>query len=537
MAGLLALGALAACKEEAHFMTLSEKKFSIGEDGGTLNVDLSTNVYTRIVNDNDFVKIEEAAVEGSTTSYVITVDPNTEDKVRTARIKFIGDYVTPLALDITQAAKIPVGVSVNEITLNKKETSAIFKVLGEKDWTAVCDNPWFTLSRTEGSGETTVTVTCAANDTGKDIAGTITVTIAGEKFTIALTHFGTINYIDLSAEKQSNCYIISESGYYKFNAAIRGNGVVPESFAGVVEANINPDHAGVLWCTNNTTTAPEATTDFITEIELQNGYVQFGTAKPVPTGSAVIAVYSADNTILWSWHIWFTEQPAISEIGGAYWMDRDLGATCANITGDVRSCGFFYQWGRKDPMRGPATWEADFIATTPELVETVLPESAANCTIETSIQHPTAFIENGTVKDWIYTKDHTDRWMDSQKTMFDPCPAGYKVPSNAQFVNFSTAAGLPEGAIKYSSNATAKAAYKTEQHVFDMGIWSLPLCGFIQYNNGGQIDGVCGTGCRYNSSTAGTGTNGTYLNINSSALNFSNAATRGHASAVRCVKE
>ena len=31
MAGLLALAAFAACKEEEHFMTLSEKKFSISE--------------------------------------------------------------------------------------------------------------------------------------------------------------------------------------------------------------------------------------------------------------------------------------------------------------------------------------------------------------------------------------------------------------------------------------------------------------------------------------------------------------------------
>lgn len=250
MAGLLALGALAACKEEAHFMTLSEKKFSIGEDGGTLNVDLSTNVYTRIVNDNDFVKIEEAAVEGSTTSYVITVDPNTEDKVRTARIKFIGDYVTPLALDITQAAKVPVGVSVNEIQLNPDEVSASFKVLGEKHWTASCDNSHFTLSRTEGDGTATVTITCEPNNTGETISGTITVTINGENFTISITQTSTINYIDLSADKKSNCYIVSECGFFKIAATLRGNGVVPESQT--IETAIAPAAAKLLWSTFNT---------------------------------------------------------------------------------------------------------------------------------------------------------------------------------------------------------------------------------------------------------------------------------------------
>lgn len=630
MAGLLALAAFAACKEEEHFMTLSEKKFSISDDGGDLYVDLSANVYYRVVNDNDFVTISPVSNEGPVTTYCLSVEPNREDNSRTARIKFIGDYVTPLALDITQSKFVPYGVSVTELEVAFNATSAEFEVLGEKAWTATCDNPAFTLSRDSGEGSAVVTVSFPENETEDPVSAVVSVRIKDEVFNVTITQSGamlsgvspenleigynqtsaqfsifstkswtascdnpvftlsatsgsgdsvisiscpqnegedaiygkvTVNigdltfyvnivqtanpgmaYVDLSRNGCSNSYIVSKAGNYKFKADIRGNGVVPESAAALIQAAINPDHVGVLWCTYNSLTAPQSVEAMVRNIKLVDGYIKFSSASELTPGNAVIAAYDASNAIIWSWHIWFTDEPATSEIGGAYWMDRNLGATCANIKGDIKSCGLYYQWGRKDPMRAPASWDGTFSATTPELGESEqeIPVSEINGTIAASIANPRQFINTypggAGPKDWIYNTEHVDRWMDSKKTMFDPCPAGYKVPSDAQLVSFVEAAGLPGGSVKYSKDENAKAAYKPDDHVLETSLWSLPLCGIISYNDGTNI-ADCGSTARYVSSTCSTSPSAYYCNINASAFNFANSATRGHASAVRCVKE
>ena len=138
-AGILAMLAIAACKEETPYMELSQKKFTIGEEGGRINVELKANVYYRVVNENDFVTISAEGNDAETANYIIDVKANENIDARKARIKFIGDRVTPLALDITQKGKVPVGVDVSELNVSFSATSAEFRVLGDKEWTATCD--------------------------------------------------------------------------------------------------------------------------------------------------------------------------------------------------------------------------------------------------------------------------------------------------------------------------------------------------------------------------------------------------------------
>lgn len=485
--------AIAACKEETPYMELSQKKFTIGEEGGRINVELKANVYYRVVNENDFVTISAEGNDAETANYIIDVKANENIDARKARIKFIGDRVTPLALDITQKGKVPVGVDVSELNVSFSATSAEFRVLGDKEWTATCDNPDFVLSKTSGVGESKVEVTFPANTKEAPVTAVVTVTIGGQDYTLTITQEAAPakERTDLGADGTSNCYIVSKPGYYKFKATVRGNGTLPESCDGEITVSITPDHADVLWCTYNTMTAPTAAAEIIPAVALNGDYIEFETPmNDITPANAIIAAYAADNTILWTWHIWFTDEPAVSDLGGAAWMDRNLGATCPNIAGDTRSGGFLYQWGRKDPMRGAGNTSADFIATTPELTEeqAEVKVDEATGTIAASIKNPRPFIntfpDGAGPKDWIFTADHNDRWQDARKTMFDPCPAGYKVPSKAQWCAFAEAGGLPAGSTKYSKNPDAKAAYQAETLQFATAAWSLPIAGMLSYNNG-----------------------------------------------------
>lgn len=68
-------------------------------------MELKANVYYRVVNENDFVTISAEGNDAETANYIIDVKANENIDARKARIKFIGDRVTPLALDITQKEK------------------------------------------------------------------------------------------------------------------------------------------------------------------------------------------------------------------------------------------------------------------------------------------------------------------------------------------------------------------------------------------------------------------------------------------------
>ena len=122
----------------------------------------------------------------------------------------------------------------------------------------------------------------------------------------------------------------------------------------------------------------------------------------------------------------------------------------------------------------------------------------------------------------------------------DVMTALYKLEGEKQFdyifYNNYDEASTKELIKEYSKDENAKAAYKPDDHVLETSLWSLPLCGMISYNDGTNI-ADCGSTARYVSSTCSTDSKAYYCNINASAFNFANGATRGHASAVRCVKE
>ncbi len=225
-------------------------------------------------------------------------------------------------------------------------------------------------------------------------------------------------YADLSAEGTANCYLIKSSGKYKFKA-VKGN-----SDASVGDAQ----SASVLWETFGTDVKPNVG-DLVTNAGYQDGYVYFSTPSTFANGNASIAVHDANNTILWSWHIWCSaegwEDDIYANNAGAM-MDRNLGATSAT-PGSVGAFGLMYQWGRKDPFLGSSFISANSIAVSTGNWTTV----SYQHTVESAVQNPTTFICGN--YDWCTgdgsgTNTGDLRWKDTEKTAYDPCPVGYRVP-------------------------------------------------------------------------------------------------------------
>ena len=226
----------------------------------------------------------------------------------------------------------------------------------------------------------------------------------------------------------ANCHVISAPGTYSFKAF---KGVSSENVGAVASAE-------VLWESFGTDETPSkgsivAKVDYLEK----DGLVRIKTPSSLKDGNALIAVKDASGRILWSWHIWVCNGWDPVKTAHTYYnnagvmMDRNLGATSTKA-GDVKALGLLYQWGRKDPFLGSSSiTEKVLAASTLDWPEPVA-SSAQTGTIAYAVENPTTFITGGEVNyDWFYSGEYdTDntRWQ-AGKTIYDPCPAGWVLPT------------------------------------------------------------------------------------------------------------
>ena len=224
-------------------------------------------------------------------------------------------------------------------------------------------------------------------------------------------------YTDLSAEGTANCYTISEAGDYRFKT-LKGN---------TNETVGNVKQVEVLWETFGTDEKPNVG-DLIAEATYENGYVCFSTPETFKNGNASIAVRNSKGVILWSWHIWFTEEGWIDHVyanNAGTMMDRHLGATSAT-PGNVGAFGLLYQWGRKDPFVGSCATSGSTFAASTGNWDTV----SGGKSVSFAEQNPTKFVIESF--DWCSQRDGDYaalRWYNDKKSPWDPCPYGYRVPN------------------------------------------------------------------------------------------------------------
>ena len=228
---------------------------------------------------------------------------------------------------------------------------------------------------------------------------------------------------NIAIGETANSYIVGKGGSYSI-PAVKGNS--SESIGEAVSAE-------VLWESFGTDTAP-AKGDLLIAAEYSEGKILFRVNDEFKEGNAVIAAKDASGTILWSWHIWLVEDEIEEHVyanNAGTMMDRNLGAVSAT-RGDIGALGLLYQWGRKDPFLNASSLAGTVSAkSTIEWPTGLYTSDATIGTIEYTIQNPTVFIGGETSQDWYYDFDDEisqTRWAD-EKTIYDPCPAGWQVSS------------------------------------------------------------------------------------------------------------
>ena len=356
---------------------------------------------------------------------------------------------------------------------------------GQKVSVSTSDS-WIIVLR-DVNGEVSYTV--SENNSGVGRVGKVTVSYYGISKEFVIYQWGPL--IDLSASGTANCYIVSSEGSYFFKP-VKGNS---STSVGTVAS------VSVLWESFGTSTAPSVG-DLVQSVSYIDGDIYFTTPSTFKEGNAVIAAKDASGKILWSWHIWFTDQPK----GQAYYnnagtmMDRNLGATSAT-PGDVGALGLLYQWGRKDPFLGSSSISSNSIAESTITWPSRVNSNSTNGTIAYAIANPTTFIGcNGIIsnEDWYYTgstsTDNT-RWTTSEsaKSIYDPCPSGWRVPDGGSDGVWTKAIGS-SSYFNYTYKSTDEGMDFSGKFGSDQTIW-YPASG-CRGRNVGDLDGV-GSGGSY----------------------------------------
>lgn len=301
------------------------------------------------------------------------------------------------------------------------------------------------------------------------------------------------------AQETANCYVVNAPGYYQI-PIVYGNGIVNGNFnIGAFNSDNYVTHDGTKMNTLLSPWIKEKYTLSSASLIWQdvNGlihnsisvspnkdYLIFYIPKSsIKQGNAVIGVKDDNGIIMWSWHIWVTAidvyatQIVTSDFGtgGKFnFMPVPLGWCSSTKTYSVRvrqegsnksACGTvtqaspngyiigsctYYQWGRKDPFP-----PSDGSSPNSNVMKTLYGYESNNpswiknnqtTNIQTSIKNPLTFYNAGEAS-WEKT-GALDLWNVGNsvttlnyntvtKSVYDPSPAGFRLPETAAFTGFS----------------------------------------------------------------------------------------------------
>ena len=206
----------------------------------------------------------------------------------------------------------------------------------------------------------------------------------------------------------------------------------------------NAQGCKIVWETINTATKPADNTIIKSvSFDAKNGVL---TVVPTGTpGNALVAITSGTGgtgDIVWSYHIW-VPKTGIGKVvinndnGNFVFLDRNLGALRAadpNVTDNTKSIGLLYQWGRKDPIMG-------FCDFGNNMMNGLDPtKGSISQGFKNALQNPDKYINAGNSfwhnvglpYLWGYPVEGSTTGPIS-KTIYDPCPIGYRVPDDSKF--------------------------------------------------------------------------------------------------------
>lgn len=351
-----------------------------------------------------------------------------------------------------------------------------------------------------------------------------------------------------STMSTANCYMVHTAGDYKlplvYGNAIKDGAANTDAYTGIENANTTltfPNHAGKPitgpWIKNNKDESDNGITvvsaellwqdaqGLVTAVGIDGDYLTLTVGKDATTqqGNAVVAVKDGSGNIVWSWHIWVTTE-TFATLTTVSTSSHNYQVTPVNLgwvpTGGEGKQGYntYYQWGRKDAFI-PGTWNAATNHTVYNISNTEVTgltytsstTASTDATIADNIKNPTTHYKNSTYGPCNTT--YYNMWDAQQtgtgniatatkKTVYDPCPAGFCVPTNNLF-NFMSNNGSSRTMTTWDdTNKGATWDNSVVSNSITGNALFFPASGF-RSNSGGSLNEVGGYGFYWSASPDG----------------------------------
>ena len=283
----------------------------------------------------------------------------------------------------------------------------------------------------------------------------------------------------IGTRETANCYVINAPGYYKF-PLIYGNAI--KDGANNTQAYISAGgqyQSEFVNMFNNPISSPyieediddvissaevliSDEPDIISDLEIIDDFpcklVRFHVSSiPKAGANAVIGVKNNKSNIAWSWHIWLWDQIShpLEEVeiknheGNNYnILNYNLGSKFDNDNSHLKN--WYYQWGKKDPMLLPESYNSNNNNHTSYGTTSFSIEPCA-ASVSESIKNPCTFYKSDKNYNynWVQLNYYYNFWDATcksagatekviVKTIYDPCPRGFTVPNARVFTGFTS---------------------------------------------------------------------------------------------------
>ena len=348
----------------------------------------------------------------------------------------------------------------------------------------------------------------------------------------------------------ANCYVVSKADTYKiplvFGNALKNGSTNSAAYTknsgsyshDFVDFNGTVVASPYIETVSGTAASAQlsiADTDGVfTDISIVDGSpcrcLQFKVASVPATGAnGVLSIKNSSGVIMWSWHIWvWADSLATVEITNKTSVKYNiLPVNLASKWDDdskTKIKNWFYQFGRPNPMLCPSAYNSTSNHASYGSLGFTIAGIASN--IQTGIKNPATFYK--------YSSSYNYNWFQTNslktynlwdaacsstgnsdnnvvKTIYDPCPIGFKMPNGNTFTGLSIINNA-NGIVKftrYSGDSTGVG---------------FPLSGY-RNSSDGSLDSVGSGGCVWLSSA--------YSKLSAYFLDFSSSSVEPQGSSYR----
>lgn len=268
-------------------------------------------------------------------------------------------------------------------------------------------------------------------------------------------------------------YKTSKKDAYTLDHLMDHKGQLIESpYINVQNSTAPAQSANIVWTDGKNTPITNLTVTGTGE----NSYVNFDVpADKIEKSNTVIAIKDKDGKVMWSWHLWIAQPDVLNttEVTNYqgqkfYFIQEPLGYKQTSWKGSEKprevmvkveqtygpssgkksatikiyqsygakreAIATYYQFGRKDAFNG-------LIGNAGKVEFLTAPSLIADCIQNPDMLYPYEYTIGGeTSKVNLWSMEYVD-YKDadhSVKTIYDPCPAGFKIPEEKAFTGFTT---------------------------------------------------------------------------------------------------